>query len=260
MRKIFFVISNYKDGRQHMFLNHFSPRNKEYAEKHGFEYIVYGPGGTHPMPHSPRKVVWLRLSLIRDMINNGELKDGDIATHMDADMCIVRGGVPFEPAPDKSFAYAIDNGNTHCFALFSMRINDWSKKLLDNLLDDEFYQAHIDRPHWQTFQEMASWYTLTGIPTHSWTPFFDLPNYGFHVDKTDNTSPKYSVEELLKHVHIFEPDWNGTLFESECNDGVTASLMQYNICKSDINNMRIRHFAGGQPWTTKFAEKPIRWD
>lgn len=39
MKKILLVFADYKDERQKFFDTHMSPRNQEYADKHGFEYL-----------------------------------------------------------------------------------------------------------------------------------------------------------------------------------------------------------------------------
>jgi hypothetical protein len=39
MKKFLLVIADYKDQRQEIFDKYYSPRNKDYCHKHGYEYI-----------------------------------------------------------------------------------------------------------------------------------------------------------------------------------------------------------------------------
>jgi len=109
-----------------------------------------------------------------------------------------------------------------------------------------------DTPHWQEFREQAAWYTLAGILPHSWIPFFDMPNYGFH--STVSPELHYSLEDLDKHVEVRGPEWNTTLLAEEADDPVSESLQKYNIVKSKKEDMIVRHFAGGQPWNKAYFQ------
>jgi hypothetical protein len=128
---------------------------------------------------------------------------------------------------------------------YKLKINDWSINLINNILDEKLWQKKKDDPHWQAFREQAAFYTLCGIVPHSWISFLELPNYGWHQNKTDDT--RYSIDELHKNVQILGPEWNTTLLSEEFME-IGPALMQYNITKSKKEDTIIRHFAGGQQW------------
>jgi hypothetical protein len=146
---------------------------------------------------------------------------------------------------NKSFTVAIDNGNTFCMGSYKISVNDWSKRLIDNILDNGLYERNKDSNHWLNFREQAAFYTLCGIPSHSWVPFNELPNNGFHNSISPDTT--YTLEELNENVEIIGPEWNTTLLEEE-SAVIGQALMQYNIVKSRKEDTKIRHFAGGQAW------------
>ena len=187
---------------------------------------------------------WWKFTLVRDMLNDGTLKDGDELLHMDADMRIDKFDNDY-PC-DKSFSVAIDNGNSFCMGSYKLKVNDWSKNLINNILDESLWQKRKDDPHWQSFREQAAFYTLCGIVPHSWTSFLTLPDYGWHQNKSEDT--KYSVSELHERVQILGPEWNTTLLDEE-SWIIGPALMQYNITKSKKEDTIIRHFAGGQQWS-----------
>lgn len=253
MSKYLIVIARYNDWRQQFFDTYFSPRNKEYCDKWGFEYIEIR-NETH-LEIFRGNPTWWKFSIIRDMIKSGKLKDGDIVTHLDADMAIV--DMDKEYITSKSFSYSIDSGNTHCMGNYSIKINDWSKKMINLILDDNRYHKlnnvitqHPGLLHfssfWHEFREQASWYSLAGIVRHSWEPFWNLPNFGWHSDKNEETV--YSIDELHEHVEILPTTWNVTEMVGE-TDGT------FNINKVDIKDVIIRHFSGGQPWRVEWLKK-----
>ncbi len=248
MNKYFLVIARYPNEKQEIFDSHISPINQKYCDKHGFEYVVVG--NDEPLEMVRDNPTWWKFTIVQDWINKGKLKQGDVLTHFDADMVIVKDDKPYQT--NKSFSYAIDNGNTHCMGNYSVTINDWSKDLINRILDESFFQRMKDTPHWQEFREQAAWYTLAGILPHSWIPFFDMPNYGFH--STVSPEPHYSLEDLDKHVEVRGPEWNTTLLAEEAGDPVSESLQKYNIVKSKKEDMIVRHFAGGQPWNKAYFQ------
>jgi hypothetical protein len=182
-------------------------------------------------------------SIFKEMIDNGTLKDGDELLHLDADMRIDKFKNDY-PC-DKSFSVCIDNGNSFCMGSYKMKINEWSKKLVNDILDEDLWNKNKNTPHWQAFREQAAFYTLCGIFSHSWVSFLTLPDYGWHQHKTEDT--KYSLEELHKNVQILGPEWNTTLLAEEYGE-IGPALMQYNITRSKKEDTIIRHFAGGQQW------------
>jgi len=253
MKKYLLVIARYKDQRQDFFEKLISPLNKKYCEKWGFEYIEIK--NDIDLPIHRGNPTWWKFTILRDMLKDGRLQDGDIFTHLDADMVIV--DLDKEYKTNKSFTYSIDSGNTHCMGSYSIKVNDWSRKMIDMVLDEDRYRRLNDvvtqhpglghySPFWHEFREQASWYSLAGIKRHSWEPFWNLPNNGFHSSLSDDTY--YSLDELEENVELLSSDWNVTEMEGETGG-------QFNINKSRPEDVIIRHFAGGQPWRQKWLNK-----
>jgi len=252
MKKYLFVIAKYNDQRMSDFDTKISPRNKEYCERHGFKYIeVRNDVYLSAFRDNP---TWWKFTILNDAINAGKFQEGDIVTHLDADMYIVKMDAPY--ITNKSFSYSIDCGNTHCMGNYSIKINDWSRQLVKNILSEERYQklnnietleptSNTVSSFWQNFREQASWYSLAGIQRHSWVPFFDLPNTGFHSHKTEDTV--YSLNDLNEHVDPLPAIWN-TTHDFDSTD-------RFNINKVKEEDVIIRHFAGHQPWNVEKWKK-----
>jgi hypothetical protein len=247
MKKILFVIARYKDHRQNIFDEKISPRNKEYCDKHGFKYIEIKNNISLNLERN--NPTWWKFTILRDLLKENKVSNGDIITHIDADMYFVKDHLPLETK--KSFSYAICSGNTHCMGWYSIKINDWSKKLIDNILSEERYRKLYNKitihdrfktysSFWQDFREQASWYSLAGIKRHSDKPFWDYPNYGFHSEVNEDVV--YSLDELENHVEIFPTEWNVTEWEGESS---CQFNINNNVKKEDVI---LRHFAGGQSW------------
>lgn len=243
MNKILFVIANYPDERQQFFEEHYSTRNQKFADMHGYKYIV-SKGGELFRNHP----TWWKFTLVRDLIQSGEAKDGDKILHLDADMRI--DNFEEDYPCDKSFSYSIDTGNTHCMGNYAININSWSKNMIDLLLSDERHAKLNDKlsrhdrfgyvnAFWHEFREQASWYSLAGIKRHSDTPFWNLPNFGFHSNLDEDTV--YSLDHLNEHVQPLATEWNVTQVPGESN-------LDFYINKVDTSKIKIRHFAGGQQW------------
>lgn len=255
--KYLMVFASYPDWRQEFFETYMSPRNKEYCKLHDFEYLEY----KNKLEPYRGSYTWLKFTKVRDLLNDGTLKDGDILTHIDADMCIVKKDQPYETK--KSFSYSIDSGNTHCMGSYSIKVNEWSRKLIDLILDEERYSILNDvvsvheefgyiNSFWHEFREQASWYSLAGIKRHSKEPFWNFSNFGWHSDKIGKTNQVnewtvYSLEELYEHVEILPTEWNVTEMEGE-------SDCRFNINKTSKEDVIIRHFAGGQKWRKEWFE------
>lgn len=242
MRKVLFVIADYPDNRQDFFLKWMSPRNREYAERHGFEYVE--------MLKLPRESngrffrdnpTWLKFKIVNDWIESGELKDGDIVSHIDADICVVNTDRPFQTS--KSFGYAIDSCNTHCMGAYTLTVNEWSKNMLKTMLSDDLYEKCRNEEHWRTFREQAAWYTMCGIPPHSWVPFNELENYGFHGKK--GACLQYTLEDLHKNVEVFSTEWNVTHVAGE-------GFNDYFMIPAHRKDAIFRHFAGGGLWDESY--------
>jgi hypothetical protein len=238
MKKILFVIANYNDGRQQFFEQYFSPRNQKFADIHGYRYLVSKGGNL--FRENP---TWWKFTLLKEMIDSGMVSHGDEVLHLDADMRIDKFEQDY-PC-NKSFTLAIDNGNTFCMGSYKIKINDWSINLVNNILDEGLWNRRKHEPHWEMFREQAAFYTLCGIQAHSWSPFFDYPNYGWNMVPTEDM--RYGIDELHQHVEILRPEWNTTLLEEDMNQA-PEYLHKFNIVKSKKSDTIIRHFAGGQPW------------
>ena len=251
MKKYLLVIARYRDWRQEYFETYFSPRNREYCEKWGYEYIEIK--NDFDLEIHRGNPTWWKFTIVRDFINSGKFKDGDLIVHLDADMAY--HNINKEYTTEKSFAYSIDSGNTHCMGNYCIRVNDWSKKMIDLILDEERYQKLNNRvtqhpglghysSFWHEFREQASWYSLAGIIRHSWKPFWELPNNGWYSQITEDTY--YSLDELNEHVELLSTGFNVTdmLYETD---------NKFLINRVNPEEVIIRHFAGGQPWRKEYA-------
>lgn len=234
MKKILLQVANYKDYRQEYFQK-FQIKTKKFAHKHNYEYVLFDKDLDY------RNYSWQKIYYTNKLLTENYIKEKDQIFCLDADSCFANISEDF-PC-ENNFNYAIDNGNTHCMGIWSMKICDWTKKLLENLLDDHRYQKHKNTELWNTWSEQGSWYTITGLPRHSWTNFMLLNNYGWHSETGEDTV--YSIEELKNNVNLLEPIWNTTLLEEDY-DTIPAVCQQYNIVKSIKADTRIRHFAGQQ--------------
>jgi hypothetical protein len=252
MKKYLMVIASYPDWRQEFFETYMSPRNKEYCKIHGFEYVEI----TEKLEPVRGKVGWIKPFKVQQLLKT-TLKDGDILTCLDADMAIVKKDMLYVPEEGKSFAYSIDSGNTHCMGSYSVRANDWTRKLFDLIVDEERYNSLHDQltiherfqtysSFWEVFYDQASWYSLAGIKRHSDIPFWDLPDFGWHSDKNGWTM--YSLEELYENVQLLPTEWNVTELPGE-------SGCDFLINRVNPNDVIIRHFAGGQQWRKEWFEK-----
>jgi hypothetical protein len=249
--KYLFVLASYSDYRQKIFDEIISPRNKQYCDIHGYKYVEIRK------EHNPQpfrgNYTWNKFSIVKELLDAGTLRDGDMIVNLDADMYIVDLERSLEPNSlfwKKSFAYSVDSGNTHCMGWYSMVINDWSKNLINNILSEGRYQKLKDKisihdrfktysSFWSEFREQASWYSLAGIKRHSDKSFWDYDHDGFHSEFNEDVV--YSLDELKEYVRIFPSSYNVTEWEGE-------SSCQFNINKVDKENVVIRHFAGGQSW------------
>ena len=244
MKKYLLVFADYPDWRQDFFKTHMSPRNKAYCDKYEVIYREI----TDPLTPHRNNHTWNKFKYVQDWIKEEELKQGDQLLHLDADMFLT--DISTEFPCDKDFNYAIDSGNTHCMGNYSLKINNWTKKLIDNILDEDRYQQLKDKEtlheylnytnsFWGQFREQASWYSLAGIKRHSQQSFFELPNFGWHSAKDEWTL--YSLEELKEHVQPLDVIWNVTL------EGHHDSPFYINKVL-DKSSVKIRHFAGGTKW------------
>lgn len=247
-KKYLLVTANFKDWRQEFFIKYMSPRNKEYALIHNFEYIELLDVDINFRDHPS----WLSFKLVSNLIKDGTIKEGDIVTKLDADMCVV--DMKKEYVTKKSFTYSIDSANTHNMGSYSMKINEWSNELLDNILSEsrhkqllEFESRHDyfgnTDSFVKSFREQASWYFLAGITRHSQKSFFKMPNFGWHSDHTKFTH--YSLKDLYKNVEILPTEWNVTLSRGETD-------CRFLINKTKFKDTIFRHFAGSNQWSPEW--------
>lgn len=265
MKKIFVTFVNYNSDyntqedkeKYSLFKQYNSDRNKFYCEKHGIEYFevdenVYKIPHIFSIPSMPEFTVknnnhFARWQFFKDKIESGYLQDGDIIYHHDADIFIVQTDKVM--SSNKTFTYAIDTANTHCFGAFALVVNDFSKKLIDIMLSKErfehlqnvqFYVESLGGNSFFYWGDQQAYYIATGIRPHSWQSFYQLPNNGFYT--APNPFVTFTLEELLSNVEILPVEWNVTHVVEE------QGQSPFYINKSERQNTIFRHFAGGQKW------------
>lgn len=247
MRKILFSIARYNDYRQDIFDNIISPRNSIFCEKHSYKYVEIKKETYLPVVRN--NPIWWKIFTIKQLLEENKLQDGDIITALDADMYIHDLNITL--VSDKSFTYSIDSGNTHCMGWYTLKINEWSRNLINLITDENRYNKLINKLSfhpklntyyslWQMWAEQASWYSLAGIIGHSDIPFVDLKNSGYHSDITTDTI--YSIEDLKNNICIYPTEYNVTEWENE-----SSCVFNINPIKHK-NDVKIRHFSGGQNW------------
>lgn len=243
MSKFLFVIARYSDNRQNLFEQYISPKNEDYCRRHGFEYILVD--NSWRLSDFRGNITWHKFLLLKDFLKESRIKSGDSVVHFDADMVVVKPELEYKT--DKSFSYAIDNCNSHCMGNFCINVNDWSVKLIQDILDENFYQQNKESKHWKRFREQASWYSLAGIDPFCRDSYLTMPHNGFH-----NISAKYSLEELVKNVEVRSPIWDCTLLSEEVDNPAARLLSRLCINKTEREETIIRHFAGKQPWRLEY--------
>ena len=108
MNKYLVVIARYNDARQEAFDKYISPKNLKYCGKHNCEYIEVR--NNYQFKEERDNPIWQKFLYVKAMLDEGRLKDGDKITVLDADMVFAKDDLEY--TTDKSFSYAIDNGNT----------------------------------------------------------------------------------------------------------------------------------------------------
>jgi len=243
MKTVLVCFAAYTGEKKDFFEKYTEPRFKKYAEYHGWEtkivkdYSEYELTRQHP--------TWMSWLIINDMIQKGELEDGDHVMSIDADICVYDITKPF--ITNRSFAYAIDSCNTHCMGAYTIKVNKWSRKMISSMLDMDMYLKLKDTPIWKMWNDQAAWYTLAGVKRHSWKPFNLMENQGWHSNVTDDT--RLSLEELHEHVEILPVEWNVTHVAGE-------GFNEYFINPSHRKDTIFRHFAGGPAWDEKYFLEP----
>ena len=177
MKKILFQIANYSDRRQDIFEQVYSKKTQKFANLHGYEYHLYKGPCTY------RNCSWQKIYYLNNLIETKKLVHGDRVLFLDADVCIkdINEDYPF----NANFNYSIDNGNTHCMGIWGMVICDWTISLINNFMNNILFDECNSTELWKLWSEQGAWYTLTGIPRHSWKSYFDIEDYGWGKTEDD---------------------------------------------------------------------------
>jgi hypothetical protein len=240
--KYFFVIAKYSDYRQEIFDTLISPRNAEYCNIHGYKYVVID--NHTPFSLKRNNPIWWKLYTIKGLLDADKLNIGDEIVAFDADCIICDNTISLTPIT--SMSYAIDSGNTHCMGWYSFIINDWSKQFINKLLDDDIFNRNINNntyhtrlrtysSMWAIWAEQAAFYNLAGVQRHSDISFWDMPNFGWHSEPTNDS---LSLTDLTKNINILPTEYNVSIWPEE-------SDLQFYINKIDDKDMvKIRHITG----------------
>lgn len=269
MKKYFLTFAIWHGERKQLFEQYIRPRNQKYCELHGLKYIEITPEIFTPKIYFPElspgdNFHFNRWYLLKELLDTGRLQDGDLIYQYDADVFIAQLDKIIEPT--KSFTYAIDSGNTHCFGFFILKISPFVRKLVELITSREKFYENKDFKIWnehfnekRTFYhgDQQAYYVHAGIKPHSWTPFYDLPNNGLHSEVTEKTC--LSLDELLENVEILSTEWNVTHLLEETGDFTNnpPTHNTYDIVRTTADKVIYRHFAGGQTW--KFDEYSKRY-
>jgi hypothetical protein len=257
MKKYLTTFSFYEGEREYLYNTYAKPRFQKYADLHGLKFVElnkfnFNIETIHPEIGIKDNLHFNRWLLFKKLLDAGTLKDGDIVYNIDADIFIKEINQFF--IPEKSFTYAIDSGNTHCFGFFVLKISPFTRTLIDNIISRErwlkvrdhvFFNEH-DNKHGKWFiADQQMYYTCAGIKPHSWKSFYELENLGFHSYPTEHTI--FTLEELKENVEVLPTEWNVThLIDETMENGKRCA---YDIVHSTREKAIFRHFAGGtQPW------------
>lgn len=254
MKKFFITIPNYPGTRQELYLKYNSPRIKKYCDMHGFKLIEATPDKltlppvmVHPFnPRDDKR--FARWWLCKLAIDQGIVNDGDIISYIDCDVFVAKLDQPL--LTNKSFTYAIDSGNSHNTGVFSLKVNAFTKKLIKVILDQERFDKlrtfNVYRENLNTHAPMCdhdqdAFYHAAGIKAHSWVPFTELPNNGFHSNKNEHTF--FDLPELIENIEILPVEWNVTQLLEETGENGKRNV--YDIIQTTKDRVRLRHFTGG---------------
>lgn len=259
MKKILTTFSLYSGEKDELYTKYIAPRFNYYANKHGLEFKEFNKDNflhqtLHPEFDWKENMHFNRWMIFKKMLNTGEITDGDYIYNFDADVFIK--DVNSYICPSQGFTYAIDSGNTHCFGFFILHINEFSRRLIDLIIDRErwlkvskyiFWNEHFNK--WGTWHiaDQQMYYTTAGIKPHSWKSFYNLPHCGFHSYPTEHTI--FSLKELKENVLILPTEWNVTQLLEET--GECGKRNKYDIVHCTREDTIFRHFAGGQRWMCK---------
>jgi len=260
MKRLLTTFALYDGYKLQMYEQYIRPRFVKYAELHNLEFREFNNNNftiekLHPEIDEKENLHFNRWLTFKKLIDSGELTDGDIIYNFDADIFIKDYSGYF--IPEKSFTYAIDSGNTHCFGFFTIKVSDFSRKLIDNIVsrdrwlslrEYEFYNEHDARVERIHIADQQMFQTCAGIKPHSWQSFFEISNLGWHSYVTEHTL--FSLDDLRANVQVLPQEWNTTHLLEETGYGNARNT--YDINHTTRDKVIFRHFAGGQPW--RFAE------
>jgi len=237
-KKILLCYANYT-GQKHDFIEKYTTRNfSEYCNLNNIEFLFVRDKSKFNIDRHP---TWMSWQIISNLIDSNYINNGDLISSIDADACIVKKDKLL--FTNKSFGYAIDSCNTHCMGFYSLKINEWTKNLVKNVLDEERYQRLKEESMWKMWNDQASVYTIFGIQRHSWIPFNLLKDNGWHSDKSNDTI--YTIDELHEHVEIMPTEYNVTHVTGE-------GFNEYFINPTQKKDIIIRHFAGSPNWLQEY--------
>lgn len=244
MKKILVCYANYS-GEKGKFFDQYTEKNfRDYCNVNNVELYIVKDTNSHYVERHP---TWMSWKIIDNLIESGVITDGDLVSSIDADTCIV--DMKANIFTNKSFGYAIDSCNTHCMGFYSIRINEWSKQFVKNVLNEQRYQKFKDTPIWSMWNDQASVYSLFGIQRHSWIPFTLLSDNGLHSCITEDTL--YSLKDIKSNIQIFPTEWNVTHVAGE-------NFNEFFINPTHKKDTVIRHFAGGQIWQKEYFTDNIK--
>ena len=267
MKKFLTTFVLYDPHRQAMYEKYIRPRFQKYADMHGLKFIEMNHSNfnirtLHPEFDQRENMHFNRWMLFKDLLDKGSLKDGDVIYNYDADIFINKMDEFVDV--DKGFTYAIDSGNTHCFGFFALKINEFSRKLINAIINRErwlevsnyeFFNEHNNEKGKWHIADQQMYYTCAGIKPHSWKPFYEIENLGFHSYPTEHTL--FSLKELKENVQVLPTEWNVTQLYEETGDHKIGKPNTYDINRTTPEKTIYRHFAGGQPW--RFEEYNIKY-
>jgi ADP-heptose:LPS heptosyltransferase len=198
-----------------------SPRFREYAQHHGFEYheiSEYEPL-PHPAPH------WIKVHYALKLLN--QLEPGDLIAFLDADIAIVRGDI--ELTTTKSLAIGKDSAGIINSGVWAVRVDEFSIRLFETV----WKNTESDNHPWQ--DNLAFIHAIEGFTDKEKERHVEILPNCLNVTLTENDVNDW-------------PEFDG--YKAFIADNML------NPCKDAI---RFRHFAGGQPWFQKYFSKPVMY-
>lgn len=259
MKKYLTTFSLYNGEKKFLYNQYAQPRFKKYCELHGLEFLEFNETNfkiqtLHPEFDARENMHFNRWIKFKELLDNEKIKDGDYIYNFDADIFIKE--INEFITPEKSFTYAIDSGNTHCFGFFILKITPFSRKLIDLIINRErwlklkdyiFFNEHYNNYSTWHIADQQMFYTCAGIKPHSWKSFYELSDYGWHSYPTEHTV--FSLKDLYDNIHVLPTEWNVTQLIDETGSNGKRNI--YDIVHSTREKAIFRHFAGGQYWAFK---------